>query len=190
MTHRRWHYIDETERRQWQNPEEILNAVGLRPGFIFVDIGCGNGFFAIPAARLVGHGGRVYGLDISSEAIDEIRRKAAAEGLDNVELTIGKAEEATLCHSCADVVFFGNVLHDFQDPAKALANARGMVKPAGKLVDLDWRKTGSPFGPPVSVRFDEATAVGLIESAGFKAETVSRSGAYHYLIIARPVRIP
>jgi cyclopropane fatty-acyl-phospholipid synthase-like methyltransferase len=51
-----WHSIhhgDETERRKWQNPEAILSEIGLKSGQTFVDIGCGDGSFAIPAARLV-----------------------------------------------------------------------------------------------------------------------------------------
>jgi ubiquinone/menaquinone biosynthesis C-methylase UbiE len=140
-----------------------------------VDVGCGDGFFTLPAARLVGPRGKVYGVDIESEAIDEIRRKASVEGLTNLELTVGKAEETTLCHACADIVFFGNVLHDFQKPDEVLKNARKMLKPKGT------------FGPPLSMRFDEATAIHLIEPAGFKVETIKESGLYHYLIIANPL---
>jgi ubiquinone/menaquinone biosynthesis C-methylase UbiE len=35
----------------------------VKPGMTFVDLGCGNGFFALPSARLVGPEGKVYGLD-------------------------------------------------------------------------------------------------------------------------------
>ena len=185
--HRSWHYVDETKRRQWQNPETVLDAIGLKPGLIFVDVGCGDGFFTLPAARLVGPTGKVYGVDMGSEAIKEMRRKASGEGLTNLELTVGKAEETILCHACADIVFFGNVLHDFQDPAEVVKNARKMLKPKGKLVNLDWKKIGMTFGPPLSMRFDEATATHLIEHAGFKVESIKESGLYHYLIIADPL---
>ena len=62
---------------RWQNPEEILANIGLRQGFTFVDVGCDDGFFAIPAAKLVGERGKVYGLDISDEAISRLKRKAS-----------------------------------------------------------------------------------------------------------------
>jgi ubiquinone/menaquinone biosynthesis C-methylase UbiE len=185
--HRKWHFIDETTRREWQNPEAVLHILGLNPGFIFVDLGCGDGFFALPAARLVGSAGKVYGIDISSQAIDRIRRKAENEGLSNLELITGKAEETVPCSSCADIVFFGDVLHDFQDPTRVVSNARRIVKPNGKLANLDWKKTPTDIGPPNAIRFDEATAISLIESAGFKVESVSKSGKYHYLITANPV---
>ena len=60
---RTWHYFDEDRRRKWQNPEDILREIGLETGMTFLDIGCGNGFFTLPAARMVGPAGQVYGLD-------------------------------------------------------------------------------------------------------------------------------
>ena len=178
--------MDESKRRQMMNPEAILTDIGLKPGCTFVDVGCGDGFFALPAAHIVGSEGRVYGVDINSERINELRKKAASEGLTNVELKAGKAEETIFCQECADIVFFGNVLHDFQDPVKVLNNARKMIKGTGKLIDLDWKKIATTYGPPLSIRFDEATATRLIESCGFKMEAIKDSGPHHYLIITTP----
>jgi ubiquinone/menaquinone biosynthesis C-methylase UbiE len=186
--HGHWHYVDETERRKWQNPEEILNTIGLKPESTFMDIGCGDGFFTLPAAHIIGPEGRVYGLDADEEAIRELQKKGSAEGLENLEPKVGAAENTLLCQSCADIVFFGIVLHDFTDPARVLENARKMIKSEGKLVNLDWKKKAMSLGPPISIRFDEETASRMIESAGFKVESIKDSGLYHYLIIARPIR--
>lgn len=185
-SHRTWHYVDDMQRRQWQNPEEILINAGVKAGITFMDIGCGNGFFTLPAARMVGSSGYIYGLDSNPKAIDEIREKAAAEGLNNISLTVGSAEDTPLCELCADIVFFGIVLHDFHNANMVVKNARRMLKPDGCLVDLDWKKISMPFGPPESIRFDEATASRLIESAGFKISSVAESGNYHYVILAKP----
>ncbi len=174
------------ERRKWQNPEAILSDIGLRPGFTFIDVGCGGGFFALPAARMVGKRGKVHGLDIDADSIDSLKELAASEGLNNLELAIDKAEELVICEQCADIVFFGMVLHDFQDPAKVLENAGRMVKPAGKLVNLDWKKEPMGLGPPLEIRFSEEKAVHMIEAAGFAVELVKNSGDYHYVVIARP----
>jgi ubiquinone/menaquinone biosynthesis C-methylase UbiE len=182
-----WHLTDETERRKWQDPEAILKEIRLRPGQVFMDLGCGGGFFTFPAVRLVGTTGRVYGVDINEDFIEQMRQKASAEGINNLDLKVGTAEDTLFCHSCADVIFFGIVLHDFQTPEKVLQNAREMLKPEGRLVDLDWKKKAMSFGPPVSVRFDEETASKLINDAGFKIESIKDSGQYHYLIIARPL---
>jgi ubiquinone/menaquinone biosynthesis C-methylase UbiE len=156
----------------------------LKHGFTFIDVGCGNGFFALPAARLVGEKGKVYGLDANAEAIGMLKKTAMKEGLRNLNLGVGMAEEIVLCDSCADVVFFGIVLHDFKDAIRVLSNARRMLKSTGKLVDLDWKKEPMKFGPPLQIRFSEEKAVSLIEAAGFKINSVKDAGTYHYLIVA------
>jgi ubiquinone/menaquinone biosynthesis C-methylase UbiE len=174
------------ERRKWQNPEAILADIGLRPGLTFIDIGCGGGFFALPAARIVGENGKVYGLDTNPRSITSLKELATREGLTNLDLTVGKAEELVICEQCADIIFFGIALHDFQDPSKVLDNARRMVKPSGRLVNLDWKKEPMKLGPPEKIRFSEEMASRLIEAAGFIVETVKDSGSYHYMVIAKP----
>jgi ubiquinone/menaquinone biosynthesis C-methylase UbiE len=177
--------IDDHERRKWQNPEAILSSIGLRPGFTFIDIGCGSGFFALPAARIVGKRGKVYGLDTDAESIASLKEQVTREGIENLHLIIARAEESVLCDQCADIVFFGMALHDFQDPSKVLGNAKSMVRHTGKLVNLDWKKEPMELGPPLGIRFDEEMALRLIETAGFTIETIKDSGPYHYLVIAK-----
>jgi ubiquinone/menaquinone biosynthesis C-methylase UbiE len=178
--------IPDHERRRWLNPEAILSSIGLRPGFTFIDIGCGRGFFALPAARIVGKKGKVYGLDADAESIASLKEQASTEGLENLYLTVGRAEETIVCEQCGDIIFIGMALHDFQDPSRVLENARSMARPTGRLVDLDWKKDPTDFGPPLSIRFSVEVAVSLIEGAGFAVETARDSGPYHYLVIARP----
>ena len=156
----------------------------MKLGFTLIDVGCGNGFFALPAARLVGEKGKVCGLDANAESIELLKKTAMKEGLRNLDLTVGMAEETVLCDACADIVFFGIVLHDFKDAARVLSNARRMLKSTGRLVDLDWKKKPMNFGPPLQIRFSEEKAVSLIEAAGFKINSVRDAGAYHYLIVA------
>lgn len=178
-------YSHETERKKWQNPEVILVSVGLQPGFTFVDVGCGDGFFTLPAARIVGKNGRVYGLDVDEDAIGRLSGRASQEDLVNLTLKVGEAEKLILCEGCADIVFFGIVLHDFKSAGKVLSNARRMLKRNGRLVDLDWKKKPMDMGPPLRIRFSEEKATSLIEEAGFKVEPVKTEEPYHYVIIAR-----
>ncbi len=175
--------LDEATRRSWYNPEAILKD--LRSGMIFVDVGCGDGFFSILAAKKVGVNGKVYAVDVDASAIEKLKQKASAEGLKNIDAKVGKAEDMVFCLECADFIFYSMDLHDFNDPAKVLQNARQMVKPDGYLIDLDWKKMDMPFGPPVSIRFNEEQAAGLMRSAGFTITDVRETGAYHYLITAK-----
>jgi ubiquinone/menaquinone biosynthesis C-methylase UbiE len=182
VAHRR--YPDERERRKWQDPEAILTGIGLQAGLTFMDIGCGNGFFALPAARIVGESGKVYGIDKDAESINNLKEMAGREGLHNLDLTVGKADDVVMCTACADIIFFGIVLHDFENPVVVLENARKMLKPSGRLVNLDWKKEPMELGPPLKIRFSPEEAVRLIEAAGFRIQEVTESGTYHYLVTA------
>lgn len=179
-------YGNQLERKKWQHPETILKSIGLEHGSTFVDVGCGDGFFALPAAKLVGPKGRVYCVDISSEAIDILKKEATKASLENLTLRVGRAEETVFCKACADFVFFGIVLHDFQDTNNVLMNARTMLKSSGRLVDFDWKKEPMPFGPPLRIRLSEKEAVDTIEEAEFQIESTRAIGHYNYLIVARP----
>ena len=141
------------ERLLWQDAGQVLSEIGIVPGVTMADIGCGDGFFSLPAAKMVGETGLIYALDESTEAIDSLKEKAAAAGLTNIRPMVADAEQAVLCRHCADVVLLANVLHDFGQPLKVLANAREMLKPGGILADLDWKKEAQYMhGPPFSKR--------------------------------------
>ena len=175
---------DNSDRRRWQNPEAILASIGLKPGLTFADIGCGGGFFTLPAARITGETGKVYGLDVNPSYIHELKELALNENLHNLELTIGKAEEIVLCDNCIDIIFFGVVLHDFVNAYKVLENAKIMLKSTGRLVNLDWKKEPMDKGPKLQKRFSIDEAKQLIIKAGLRIEDIRDMGAYHYMIIA------
>ena len=177
---------DDPERRQWQNPEEILASIGLAPGMIFVDPGCGDGYFALPAGRIVGPKGKVIAVDIDASAVDRLREQAEVEGLEQISANVMSAEKTIECEGCADIVFFGIDLHDFSDPSQVIRNAKKMLRPSGLLVDIDWKDQIMPMGPPLLKRFSVDKARNLIESEGFFIVSVSDEGLYHYRIMARP----
>ncbi|KAF5051745.1 Ubiquinone/menaquinone biosynthesis C-methyltransferase UbiE [anaerobic digester metagenome] len=175
---------DEAARRRWQHPEFTLEGIGLTTGDTFIDVGCGDGFFALPAARRVGPHGRVCGIDVDAEALDLLQEKAFRERLDNVVLHHGAAEEIVLCDRCADVVFIGIALHDFADPVRVLVNAKVMAAPEGRIVDVDWKKEPLPLGPPTAKKFSTEHAASLMAEAGLRVTGVAEAGPYHYIITA------
>jgi ubiquinone/menaquinone biosynthesis C-methylase UbiE len=178
--------LDEATRRSWFNPETILETAGLRSGMVFVDVGCGDGFFTTMAAQVVGPNGMVYAVDSDPSAIDRLNRKASDKRLTNVKAVAAEAEETVFCNECADIVFYSIVLHDFHDPAKVLLNAKQMLKPSGRLVNLDWKKKQMVPGPPFGIRFSEEQAQALIRNAGFTVESAHEVGKNHYVIVAKP----
>ncbi len=134
---------------------------------------------------MAGEKGKVFAVDIDASAIYKLKAKMAENGLNNAKAVVGTAEETIFCEKCADIVFYSIVLHDLQNPAVVLLNAKKMLRSSGKLINLDWKKKLTFNGPPVSIRFSERQAQDLIEAADFRVESVKDAGKDHYVITAR-----
>ena len=67
--------LDNPERRAFLPPEETLRKLGLQPGEIMADIGCGIGYFTFPAASIVGPNVKVFALDVAPEMLAEVELK-------------------------------------------------------------------------------------------------------------------
>jgi precorrin-6B methylase 2 len=79
--HNSRHYLDEKLRKQMMEPEQILAEVGLTAGMTLADLGCGEGYFAVPAAVIAGPAGRIYAVDTNQSAVDKLSRRAKLKGL-------------------------------------------------------------------------------------------------------------
>ena len=72
-------------RRWYQGEgERLLKQVGLRPGDLVLDFGCGSGCYTIPTAKVVGNRGIVYALDKNRHLLADLIREASSLGLTNV----------------------------------------------------------------------------------------------------------
>lgn len=132
----------------------------------FIDVGCNDGFFTLPAARIVGSEGKVFAIDIDKTALAKLSEKLLSEQLVNTTVICRPAEDVIIDNEIADIIFYGTVLHDFKDPLKVLKNASRMLKPDGIIVDYDWRRQNSPIGPPYEIRFSQEYVEQLANEAG------------------------
>ena len=110
----------------------------LRAGDAVLDLCCGAGASAIPAARAVGSGGRVLGVDVARPLLDLGRSKAAAERLPNVEFRYADATSTGLASGSFDAVVcvFGVFLAP--DMMAFAAEMWRLVRPGGVLAITTW----------------------------------------------------
>jgi arsenite methyltransferase len=102
-----------------------------------VDIGSGGGFDSFFAARLVGHGGHVVGVDMTPEMLDKARTTARKLRLENVEFREGIAEELPVDDDWADVVISNGVLNLVADKTRAFQEIARILRPGGRLQFAD-----------------------------------------------------
>jgi ubiquinone/menaquinone biosynthesis C-methylase UbiE len=106
---------------------------GLSGGQRVLEVGCGPGFFTIPAAKIAGGSGHVYALDINPVAVEHVQRKIAHAGLGNVEARLADASETGLPSQSVDVVFLFGVMHAFKDVSKVLREMHRVLRSKGTL---------------------------------------------------------
>lgn len=109
----------------------------LRPGETVLDIGCGAGVDTLLAARAVGPGGRVIGLDMTPAMVERTRQHAAEARLDNVEVREGLMEAIPLADSSVDAVVSNGVLNLSTRKSRALAEMLRVLRAGGRLALAD-----------------------------------------------------
>jgi len=141
---------------QFLKPQEVYEKIKIIEGMKVADLGCGNlGYFAIPAAKLVGKEGKVYAVDILKSVLDAVRSMAKLAGLTNLETIwadLEKVGSTKIPDSSVDVCLVVNVLFQNKKRKEILIEAARILKSGGKLAIIDWKKIGIPFGPPVENR--------------------------------------
>lgn len=114
-----------------------LRHAAVRTGETVVDLGCGAGIDTLLAARAVGPGGKVVGIDMTPEMVERTRRNAAAAGLANVEVHQGLMEALPLPEDVADVVISNGTLNLSTRKSRVLAETLRVLKPGGRVVCVD-----------------------------------------------------
>jgi SAM-dependent methyltransferase len=83
-----WHgavWLTRPERAQEEQTDKLLAALKIKPGQTVCDLGCGNGYYTLELARMVGPKGKVLAVDIQPEMLHLLDLRVKEAGLANVE---------------------------------------------------------------------------------------------------------
>ena len=116
-----------------RDPYKALEAAGLEPGQRVLEVGCGPGFFTVPAARMVGEAGTVCALDISPLALKRVQGKVDEAGVGKVETLLADAAQTGLPDGSFDLVFVFGLGHPVGEMEGILVELHRLLKPGGVL---------------------------------------------------------
>jgi ubiquinone/menaquinone biosynthesis C-methylase UbiE len=131
-------YILASPVRRWlvEDPETML-APYIREGMTVLEPGPGMGFFTLPLANLVGASGRVIAIDIQSQMLDGLRRRAHKAGLlGRIETRLAQPDRMGLegAKECCDFVLAFAVVHEMPSAVSFFGEAAAALKPGGILL--------------------------------------------------------
>jgi ubiquinone/menaquinone biosynthesis C-methylase UbiE len=173
------------------NKDEVLNKMGLIQGMKVACLGCGNmGHFIIPSAKLVGKDGVAYAVDIQPAALDSVRHLAVMEGLTNLKPVRANLEvvgSTDVPVGSLDVAYLINVLFQNKKHEEIIKEASRLLKKGGKLVVIDWKKIGVPFGPAVEIRVEPAEVIKYAADLNLKLTLQTEFGQYFWGLIFEKV---
>jgi ubiquinone/menaquinone biosynthesis C-methylase UbiE len=132
-------HFDEAPLGFWARAgERTISLAGLAPGHRVLDVCCGSGATAIPAAEAVGPFGTVLGVDLAESLLQLARGKAAAAGLGNVEFRAADIETLKFPEASCDAVVCQFGIFFLEDMEAALGRLWSFVAPGGALAVTTW----------------------------------------------------
>ena len=120
-----------------------ISMADLKPGETVLDLGSGAGFDAFLAAKQVGESGKVIGVDMTPEMVQNARTNAEKLNISSVEFRLGEIEKLPVSDSSADVVISNCVINLSPDKSAVFGEISRSLKPGGRIVISDILRSGA-----------------------------------------------
>ena len=185
MSHRGAGWLEREGRARDEQPDAVVDALGLKPADTVVDLGAGTGYFTRRLARAVPQG-RVLAVDIQPEMLALLKANLAEEGIENVEPVLGTESDPNL-PAAVDLTLMVDAYHEFAYPAEILAALYRATVPGGRVALVEYR--GEDPAVPIKPlhKMTEAQAVRELEASGFRhLRTLDFLPQQHLLLFERP----
>ena len=113
---------DGEDRDSWQQPEKVLDALGVKPGMTIGEVGAGNGYFTFKMAQRVGPTGLIYANDIDQAALRSIEAGAKRRKIEQIVTIRGEVDNPLFPPGAMDLAIMVYVFHDLANPVGLLKN--------------------------------------------------------------------
>jgi predicted methyltransferase len=176
--------LEGPDRDNWQQPDQIMDALGIADGSVVADIGAGSGWFTTRLARRVGPNGVVYAQDVQRQMLDAIRRRVSREGLQNVQTRLGSNSSPNLPLKALDAILMVDMYAEVEDRIALLRNLGESLKPGGRIGIVNYRPGRGGPGPAPSegVRIEAAIVEADASLAGLRV-LGRQTLPYQYLLV-------
>jgi predicted methyltransferase len=175
--------LEGPDRDEWQQPDRVMDSLGIADGARVADLGAGGGWFTVRLAHRVGPNGVVYAEDIQRRALESIERRVQREALGNVRTILGTPEDPHL-PTGLQAVLIVDAYPQMADPVRLLGNVARALAPNGRLGIVDFKTGGAGGpGPAVEERVEPDVISRDAVRAGLKLVSHETFLRYQYLLV-------
>lgn len=132
-------WLTRESREREEECSRLLTVLRVKRGQTVCDMGCGNGFYTLPLAKLVGESGKVVAVDIQPEMLELLKERADEEGVKNIEPVLGTVIDPKLPEKSIDLMLLVDVYHEFSHPEPMLRAIHRSLKPDGRVALVEFR---------------------------------------------------
>ena len=182
--------MEDPSRAEWQQPDRVVNSLGLHPGDTACDIGAGPGYFTLRLAGGVGPTGHVYAVDVEPRILEVLRERLGGPVATNVTPVLALSDDPMLPEHLCDVILVVDTYHHFPDGPSYLARLARSLKRGGRIANVDFQKRPTPVGPPLEHRVSRDDFVRDARKANLAVASEYSFLPFQYFLILKPVRTP
>jgi cyclopropane fatty-acyl-phospholipid synthase-like methyltransferase len=132
-------WLTRESREKEEHCKTLIKALKLKSGQTVCDMGCGNGYYTLKIAKLVGKQGRVLAVDVQPEMLHMLELRAKDHNVSNVEPIQGTLVDPKLPDGEVDLILLVDVYHEFSHPEQMLQAMRKSLRPHGRLALVEFR---------------------------------------------------
>jgi ubiquinone/menaquinone biosynthesis C-methylase UbiE len=133
-------WLTRDNREQEERCSLMLKNLGVKPGMTVCDMGCGNGYYALQLAKLVGPEGRVWAVDVQPEMLKLLGEQVRLAGVRNITAILGQVHDPQLPQGEVDLFLLVDVYHEFSYPQQMLTAMRQSLAKTGVVVLVEYRE--------------------------------------------------
>lgn len=175
-------------REGFAHPPRNVAALAIMPGMKIADFGSGSGAYVLAIAKELQGSGRVYAIDIQKDLLRRTKNEAEKAGFTNVEVLWGDLEAengSKIADDSLELVLISNLLFQVDDKRQVIAEARRILRPAGRLAIIDWSDSFGGMGPTKEDVVAQSDVLTLARSVELTFIKEFPAGAHHYGLLFR-----
>jgi predicted methyltransferase len=154
--------FEDPKREKKLQVNRVMDVLSIREGSNVADIGAGSGWFTVRAARRVGNSGVIYAVDINSDYLKYIEKRAKRAKMENIRTILGKQDDPLLPMQSVDAVLLLKTYHEVAQPIRLLKRIREAMRPGALLGIIDRNGKGDDHGIDHEVVVKEAERAGFV----------------------------